>query len=49
MISDETKFIPVSLERPKAKGSPLKHYHPILKKEKELSFIVKRILPKPMP
>ena len=26
-ISDETKFIPVSLERPKTKGRPPKHCH----------------------
>ena len=30
-ISDETKFIPISLERPKERGRPLKHYHPLLK------------------
>ena len=47
-INDETKFIPISLERPKAKGRPPKHYHPLLKKEKELSSIVKKILPKPI-
>ena len=47
-ISDETKFIPISLERPKAKGRPPKHYHPLLKKEKELSSIVKKILPQPI-
>ena len=28
-ISDETKFIPISLKRPKAKGRPPKHYHPL--------------------
>ncbi|XP_068685098.1 uncharacterized protein [Montipora foliosa] len=47
-ISDETKFIPISLERPKAKGRPPKHYHPLLKKERELSSIVKKILPQPI-
>ena len=47
-ISDETKFIPISLERPKTKGRPPKHYHPLLQKEKELSSIVQRILPKPI-
>ena len=39
---------PISLERPKAKGRPPKHYHPLLKKEKELSSIVKKILPTPI-
>ena len=38
-ISNETKFIPISLERPKTKGRPPKRYHPLLKKEKELSSI----------
>ena len=47
-INDETKFIPISLERPKAKGRSPKHYHPLLKKEKELSSFVKKILPKPI-
>ena len=47
-ISDETKFIPISLERLKAKGRPPKHYHSLLKKEKELSSIVKKILPQPI-
>ena len=48
-INDETKFIPISLERPKAKGRPPKHYHPLLKKEMELSSIVKKILLNPKP
>ena len=29
-ISDETKFVPIRIERPKAKGRPRKHYHPPL-------------------
>ena len=37
-----------SFERPKAKGRPPKHYHPLLKKEKELSSIVKKILLQPI-
>ena len=45
-INDETKFIPVSLERPQTKGRPPKHYHPLLQKEKELISTVQRILPK---
>ena len=32
-ISDETKFAPVSLERPKTRGRPPKFYHPLLQKE----------------
>ena len=44
-INDEAKFVPVSLERPRTRGRPLKHYHPLLQKEKELSSVVQRILP----
>ena len=39
-ISDETKFAPVSLKRPKTRGRPPKFYHPLLQKEKELSSAV---------
>ena len=45
-INDETKFKPVSAERPKMRGRPPKHFHPLLEKEKELTAAVKRILPK---
>ena len=45
-INDEAKFVPVSLERPRTRGRPLKHYRPLLQKEKELSSVVQRILPK---
>ena len=47
-INDGAKFAPVSLERPRTRGRPLKHYHPLLQKEKELSSVVQRILPKPI-
>ena len=36
----------MSVERPKTRGRPLKHYHPFLQKDKELSSLVQRILPK---
>lgn len=45
-INDVTKFVPVSLERPRTRGRPPKHYHPLPQKEKELSSVVQRILPK---
>ncbi|KAL9986971.1 hypothetical protein ACROYT_G001201 [Oculina patagonica] len=45
-INDETKFTPVGLERPRTRGRPPKHFHPLLQKEKELSSVVQRILPK---
>ena len=45
-INDETKFKSVSLERPRTKGRPPKHYHPLLEREKHLDSVVRRILPK---
>ena len=45
-INDTSKFPPVSLQRPKIKGRPLKHYHPLLQKEKHLASVVRKILPK---
>ena len=44
-IDDNTKFVPVSLEQPKRRGRPTKHYHPLLEKEKQLNKLVKDILP----
>ena len=44
-IDDTSKFTPVSLERPKKRGRPPKHFHPLLEKEKELNKLVKEILP----
>ena len=35
----------VDSERPKSRGRPPKHYHPLLRKEKELESLVRRILP----
>ena len=45
-INNAEKFKSVSLERPKSRGRPPKHYHPLLRKEKELETAVRRILPK---
>jgi hypothetical protein len=45
-INNETKFRPVCAERPKMRGRPPKHFHPLLQKEKELTATVERILPK---
>jgi hypothetical protein len=44
-VDDEEKFKQVSLEQPKARGRPIKHYHPLLQKEKELERTVREILP----
>ena len=40
------KDVLVSLERPRTKGRPPKHYHPLLEREKHLDSVVRRILPK---
>ena len=45
-INNAEKFKSVSLERPKSRGRPVKHYHPLLRKEKELETAVRKILPK---
>ena len=45
-LNDETKFKPVSAERPKTRGRPPKYFHPLLEKENELTAAVKRSLPK---
>ncbi|XP_068674388.1 uncharacterized protein [Montipora foliosa] len=44
-IDDNTKFVPVSVEQPKKRGRPTKHYHPLLEKEKQLHKLVKDTLP----
>ena len=45
-VDNKEKFRSVSLERPKTRGRPPKHYHPLLQKEKELETVVRQILPK---
>ncbi len=45
-INNKEKFRSVSLERPKTRGRPPKHYHPLLQKEKELETVVRRTLRK---
>ena len=47
-IKDTTKFTPINTERPKTRGRPPKHYHPLLQKEKQLELVVRKILPKPI-
>ena len=44
-IDDEDKFKLVSPDQPKMRGRPIKHYHPLLQKEKELEKTVREILP----
>jgi hypothetical protein len=43
-INNQEKFRSVTLERPKTRGRPPKHYHPLLQREKELEIVVRRIL-----
>ena len=45
-INDTSKFTPVSLQRATTRGRPVKHYHPLLQKEKHLESVVRKILPK---
>lgn len=45
-INDSTKFAHVDQHRPKSRGRPPKHFHPLLEKEKQLHEKVHRILPK---
>ena len=42
-INDTPKFTPVSLQRPTMRGQPVKHYHPLLQKEKHLESVVQKI------
>ena len=44
-VNNVTKFRIVDPNRPKCRGRPPKHYHPLLQKEKELESLVRRILP----
>ena len=44
-INDLTKFRSVDPVRPISRGRPPKHYHPLLRKEKDLETLVRRILP----
>ena len=43
-IDDEDKFKLVNPDQPKMRGRPIKHYHPLLLKEKELEKTVREIL-----
>ena len=45
-INDPTKFAHIDQHRPKTRGRPPKHFHPLLEKEKQLHEKVHKILPK---
>ena len=46
-INDTTKFRTISEKQPKRVGRPLKHYHPLLQKEKDLHVqcLLSKVLP----
>ena len=44
-VYDTSKFKPVSDARPKSRGRPPKHFHPLLQREKQLNTAIKGILP----
>ena len=45
-INDSTKFAHIDQHRPKTRGRPPRHFHPLLEKEKQLHEKVHEILPK---
>ena len=45
-INDTSKFRKLDSERPKTRGRPPKHYHPLLEKEKHVGNVIRKILPK---
>ena len=45
-INDATKFTHVDKHRPKTRGRPPKHYHPLLEREKQLKGKLHKTLPK---
>ncbi|XP_028397232.1 uncharacterized protein LOC114521043 [Dendronephthya gigantea] len=44
-IADTSKFTPIDPNRPKTRGRPAKHFHPLLQKEKELKAVLHQVLP----
>ena len=46
--NDTSKFRPVDTERPKTRGRPAKYYHPLLQREKQISAVISKVLPKPI-
>jgi len=43
--ADTSKFTPIDPNRPKTRGHPSKHFHPLLQKEKELKVVLHQVLP----
>ena len=44
-IADTSKFTLIDPNRPKTRGRPPKHFHPLLQKEKELKAVLHQVLP----
>ena len=44
-IADTSQFTPINPNRPKTRGRPSKHFHPLLQKEKELKAALHQVLP----
>ena len=42
---DTPKFTPIDPNRPKTRGRPPKHFHPLLQKEKEFKAVLHQVLP----
>ena len=36
------------IQRPKTRGRPAKYYHPLLQREKQISAVISKVLPKPI-
>ena len=47
-INDTSKFRSVDTQRPKTRGRPVKYYHPLLQREKQISAVISKVLPKPI-
>ena len=47
-INDTRKFRHVNTERPKKRGRPVKYYHPLLQRQKQISAVIFKVLPKPI-
>jgi len=47
-INDTSKFRPIDAQSFKARGRPVKYYHPHLQREKQISAVKSKVLPKPI-
>ena len=47
-INDTSKFRPVDTQRPKTRGGPVKYYHLLLQREKQISAVIPKVPSKPI-